>query len=134
MIHDAPSSRLAPHDLVPSAAASGDLLTVRGLRIAFDLDTGILEAVRGIDFRVPHGKTVALVGESGSGKSVVAQAIMGILPKIARISAGQILFDRAGTANGTQNGNGSGVIDIAQQPRSGPVMRSIRGGAISIIF
>src|SRR5262245_3505481 len=102
----------------------GNLLTVRDLKIAFDLDTGVLEAVRGISFRVPHGKTVALVGESGSGKSVVAQAIMGILPKIARISEGQILFDRPD----------SGIIDIAQQPRSGPVMRSIRGGAISIIF
>ena len=115
-----------------------DLLTVRGLKIAFDLDTGILEAVRGIDFRVPHGRTVALVGESGSGKSVVAQAIMGILPKIARISAGQILFDRSGRMNGANGGgngaNGAGIIDIAQQPRNGPVMRQIRGGAISIIF
>ncbi|MEZ5830589.1 MAG: ATP-binding cassette domain-containing protein, partial [Dongiaceae bacterium] len=95
--------------------AAGDLLTVRGLRIAFDLDTGILEAVRGIDFRVPHGKTVALVGESGSGKSVVAQAIMGILPKIARISAGQILFDRPARMNGANGANGGGIIDIAQQ-------------------
>ena len=51
---------------------TGNLLTVRDLKIAFDLDTGVLEAVRGISFRVPHGKTVALVGESGSGKSVVA--------------------------------------------------------------
>jgi peptide/nickel transport system ATP-binding protein len=109
---------------------AGSLLAVRDLKIAFDLDTGVLEAVRGISFRVPHGKTVALVGESGSGKSVVAQAIMGILPKIARISAGEILFDRPGP----QNGNGAGLIDIAQQPRNGPVMRSIRGGAISIIF
>jgi len=119
------------HDLLPR-----DLLTVRGLKIAFDLDTGMLEAVRGIDFRVPHGKTVALVGESGSGKSVVAQAIMGILPKIARIAEGQILFDRSGTQN-SANGlgmNGGGIIDIAQQPRDGAVMRSIRGGAISIIF
>jgi peptide/nickel transport system ATP-binding protein len=116
---------------LPQDALAHDLLTVRGLRIAFDLDTGVLEAVRGIDFRVPHGKTVALVGESGSGKSVVAQAIMGILPKIARISAGHILFDRSRSANGR---NGAGIIDIAQQPRSGPVMRSIRGGAISIIF
>jgi peptide/nickel transport system ATP-binding protein len=123
-----------PQSALPAELASGDLLTVRGLKIAFDLDTGVLEAVRGIDFRVPHGKTVALVGESGSGKSVVAQAIMGILPKIARISAGQILFDRPSSTNGTQNGNGAGIVDIAQQPRNGPVMRSIRGGAISIIF
>src|SRR5215468_2244466 len=104
-------------DVLPPDRLSHNLLTVRGLKIAFDLDTGVLEAVRGIDFRVPHGKTVALVGESGSGKSVVAQAIMGILPKIARISAGQILFDRAGSQNGNGPGNGSGVIDIAQQPR-----------------
>src|SRR5688500_11314810 len=127
------------HDASPADRGGGNLLTVRDLKIAFDLDTGVLEAVRGISFRVPHGKTVALVGESGSGKSVVAQAIMGILPKIARISAGQILFDRTGTANSTQNSNGSGlnaggVIDIAQQPRNGPVMRQVRGGAISIIF
>ena len=123
------------HDASPADPAAGNLLTVRDLKIAFDLDTGVLEAVRGISFRVPHGKTVALVGESGSGKSVVAQAIMGILPKIARISAGEILFDRTGTQNGNGGGlNNGGVIDIAQQPRNGPVMRSIRGGAISIIF
>src|SRR5688572_21233462 len=121
------------HDPPPRELLSHDLLTVRDLRIAFDLDTGILEAVRGIDFRVPYGKTVALVGESGSGKSVVAQAILGILPKIARISAGQILFDHSRTTDG--NGvNGAGMIDIAQQPRNSPLMRSIRGSAISIIF
>src|SRR5919109_2446815 len=114
-------------------ATSHDLLTVRNLRIAFDLDTGVLEAVRGIDFRVPHGKTVALVGESGSGKSVVAQAIMGILPKIARVAGGEILFDRRAGPNGNGAG-GIGLIDIAQQPRSGAVMRSIRGHDISIVF
>src|ERR1044072_2913671 len=124
--HDASSP-----DQIASDPMAGDLLAVRDLKIAFDLDTGVLEAVRGISFRVPHGKTVALVGESGSGKSVVAQAIMGILPKIARISAGQILFDRPNGGNGA---NGAGIIDIAQQPPTAPVMRSIRGGAISIIF
>jgi peptide/nickel transport system ATP-binding protein len=122
-------------DALPHDVMTNDLLTVRGLKIAFDLDTGLLEAVRGIDFRVLHGKTVALVGESGSGKSVVAQAIMGILPKIARITAGQILFDRPNGVTGrTNGGNGSAIIDIAQQPREGAVMRAIRGGAISIIF
>jgi peptide/nickel transport system ATP-binding protein len=129
--HPAPT---LSRESLPADFQRGNLLTVRGLKIAFDLDTGVLEAVRGIDFRVPHGKTVALVGESGSGKSVVAQAIMGILPKIARVSAGQILFDRTGSHNGTAGGPGAGIVDIAQQPRNGPVMRSIRGGAISIIF
>jgi oligopeptide/dipeptide ABC transporter ATP-binding protein len=110
----------------------GNLLTVRDLRITFNLDTGPLQAVRGVNFRVPYGKTVALVGESGSGKSVVAQAILGILPKIAQISGGRILFDNPAKGNG--NGVTRGLVDIAQQPRNGPVMRSIRGSAISIIF
>ena len=119
--------------LLPSP--NGNLLTVRDLRITFNLDTGPLQAVRGVSFRVPQGKTVALVGESGSGKSVVAQAILGILPKIAQISGGEILFDNS--AKGQANGNGlatRGMIDIARQPRNGPVMRGIRGGSISIIF
>ena len=116
----------------PNHGTAGNLLTVRDLHITFDLDTGPLHAVRGVSFRVPHGKTVALVGESGSGKSVVAQAIMGILPKIARISGGEILLDNAARPNG--NGQARGLIDIAKEPRNGPVMRQIRGGAISIIF
>jgi peptide/nickel transport system ATP-binding protein len=113
----------------------GNLLDVRDLRITFSLDTGPLEAVRGVSFRVPHGKTVALVGESGSGKSVVAQAIMGILPKIGNITGGQILFDKKPPTHGN-GGSGAhgGLIDIAREPRNGPVMRAIRGGAISIIF
>ncbi len=107
-----------------------DLLRIRDLRISFDLPEGRLEAVRGVSFRVPAGKTVALVGESGSGKSVVSQAIMGILPRTAQIDAGRILFhdpvlaaDRAET-----------MIDIAGLHPESAEMRAIRGGRISIIF
>jgi peptide/nickel transport system ATP-binding protein len=103
-----------------------DLLNVKDLKVDFVLDGIVIPAVRGVSFRVPHGKTVALVGESGSGKSVCAQAIMGILPKVADITGGTILFDDAA--------RGNGVIDIAQQPRNGPVMQRLRGGSISIIF
>src|SRR3546814_5128744 len=76
----------------PEVANVRDLLRIRELRISFVLPEGRLEAVSGVSFRVPAGKTVALVGESGSGKSVVSQAIMGILPRTARIHAGRILF------------------------------------------
>ncbi|WP_208539199.1 ABC transporter ATP-binding protein [Algihabitans albus] len=101
------------------------LLEVRDLRIAFDLPEGRLEAVRGASFTVPAGGTVALVGESGSGKSVISQAIMGILPKPAVIAGGQILF--------TDPADGE-TRDIAALPPSGPRMRTLRGGRISIIF
>ncbi len=103
-----------------------DLLTVRDLKIDFHVQEGVVRAVRGVSFRVRPGSTVALVGESGSGKSVISQAIMGILPRAARISDGQILF-RDPALPGT-------VTDIARlDPESRP-MRAIRGGRISIIF
>jgi peptide/nickel transport system ATP-binding protein len=108
-----------------------DLLTVKDLRVDFTLDGVVIPAVRGVSFRVPRGKTVALVGESGSGKSVCAQAILGILPKVASITSGEILFDDS--ARSGQKGAGA-IIDIAKQDRSGAVMQRLRGGSISIIF
>src|SRR5471030_117953 len=58
------------------------LLDVRRLRVSFRLDKhSSVEAVKGVSFRVPRNKTVALVGESGSGKSVSALAVMGLLPR-----------------------------------------------------
>ena len=103
-----------------------DLLTVRDLRVHIAVDAGIVKAVDGVSFRIAQGRTVALVGESGSGKSVVAQSIMGILPNIARIVSGEILFadpNRPGT-----------VVDIARLASESPEMRALRGGRISIIF
>ncbi|HVI91136.1 MAG TPA: ABC transporter ATP-binding protein [Dongiaceae bacterium] len=105
---------------------NGNLLEIRDLHIGFKLESGALEAVRGVSFRVPAGKTVALVGESGSGKSVIAQAIMGILPKTARITGGDILFDN--------RAKGGHLVNIAEMPRDGFAIREIRGQSISIVF
>jgi peptide/nickel transport system ATP-binding protein len=69
-----------------------DLLTVRDLKVEFQVHEGVVRAVQGVSFRVPQGGIVALVGESGSGKSVVSQAIMGILPENGRITSGAIVF------------------------------------------
>src|SRR5258707_9778892 len=74
------------------ARRMADLLTVRDLKVSVAVDAGVIKAVDGVSFRIPEGGTVALVGESGSGKSVVAQSIMGILPRIARIDWGDIIF------------------------------------------
>ena len=72
-----------------------DLLRVRDLTVDFFTPAGKLRAVDGLDFRLRHGSSVALVGESGSGKSVTAQAILGILPRVGRISRGEILLTDA---------------------------------------
>ena len=103
-----------------------DLLTVTDLGVEFDVAGGTVKAVDGISFRVPEGRTVALVGESGSGKSVVSQTIMGILPKPARITSGEILF--------RDPLRPEDVVDIVGLDADGEEMRAIRGGRISIIF
>ncbi|TMH71241.1 MAG: ABC transporter ATP-binding protein [Betaproteobacteria bacterium] len=107
-----------------------DLLSIRDLRVYLDVDAGTVKAVDGVSFRVPEGGTVALVGESGSGKSVVAQTIMGILPRIAHIESGEILFREPRISAG---GAGS-VVDLSRLDPRGPQMREVRGGRISIIF
>ncbi len=81
----------------PSARAN--IIEVRDLRVAFDTPGGALEALRGINFRIRERETVALVGESGSGKSVTAQVLMGLLPRVARIAGGEVLFRDPKTGN-----------------------------------
>ena len=58
--------------------AEEPLLVVQDLHVEFSTYGGIIEAVRGVDFSVARGKTLAIVGESGCGKSVTVQSIMGL--------------------------------------------------------
>ena len=56
------------------------LLDVKNLHVEFTTYGGIVHAVRGVDFSVDEGETLAIVGESGCGKSVTVQSIMGLIP------------------------------------------------------
>ncbi len=103
-----------------------DLLRVEQLRVGFTLQGQMQEVVKGVSFRIPAGKTVALVGESGSGKSVNAQAIMGLLPRNGLIIGGRIIFQDAACEGQP--------IDIAALERDGREMRELRGGRIGMIF
>ena len=67
------------------------LLEVSDLRVTFHTRAANVYAVQGISFSVEPGQTLALIGESGSGKTVSAQAVMGILPRTAKVS-GSIRF------------------------------------------
>ncbi len=68
------------------------VLQVKNLYITFNTFSGKVHAVRGVNFDLHKGETLAIVGESGSGKSVTNKAIMGILSKNANIEDGQILY------------------------------------------
>ena len=103
-----------------------DVLQIRDLRVYLEVDAGTVKAVDGVSLRIPEGRTVALVGESGSGKSMVAQAVMSILPRVARYESGEILFHDPKLPGS--------VTDIARLDPEGEPVRAIRGGRISIIF
>lgn len=105
---------------------SQPLLSIRDLTVDFQAAEGKLRAVNGVSFDIPVGKTVALVGESGSGKTVMSQAILGILPRIAAITGGQMLF-----SDPKKPGE---VLDLAAYHDDHPIRRGIRGDRISIIF
>lgn len=70
-----------------------EVLRVDKLSVALPAGGDRALAVEGITFSIAKGETLCLVGESGSGKSIVAQAIMGMLPLQLPVSDGSIVFD-----------------------------------------
>jgi oligopeptide/dipeptide ABC transporter ATP-binding protein len=93
------------------------LLAVRGLTVRIPLQTGEARVVNGVDLEIAAGSTVALVGESGSGKSMLARAVMGLLPRDRMAVSGSIMF------------NG---LELLDQPEA--ELRRIRGNQIAMVF
>ena len=91
-------------------------LSINDLRVTFKTLLGEVQAVRGVSLDVQPGEVVGVVGESGSGKSVSFLAVMGLLPKSAKIT---------GSAK---------VNDIELIGASPKVLRKARGGSIAMIF
>ncbi len=71
------------------------LLSITDLAVAYRTPRGEARAVDGASLEVPPGALVGLVGESGCGKTTLARAVMGVLPRSARIAGGRIAFDGA---------------------------------------
>jgi peptide/nickel transport system ATP-binding protein len=92
------------------------LLEVKDLCVSFPTEDGVVEAVRHVSFSVERGQVLGIVGESGSGKSVTSMAVMGLLPRSARIT-GQVLYD------------GVDLLKLEQKERT-----SYRGNRMGMIF
>ena len=113
-----PNPQLAPTETaVPT-------LTVDNLSVSFSTQHGVVAAVDNVSFSVAPGKTVAVVGESGSGKSVTAQAILGILPRNARMTSGSLRFCNEQDA----------PVDLHALDPMGAGYRDLRGDQMSMIF
>jgi len=94
------------------------ILEVKDLQLSFHTFAGEVKAIRGVNFDLHKGETLAIVGESGSGKSVTTKAIMRLLPESsAEFKSGQILF------------NGKDLTKLSDRE-----MQKIRGKDISMIF
>src|SRR5580704_11870843 len=92
------------------------LLEVNGLSVTFPSEAGAVEAVRGVSYHVMPGEVLGIAGESGCGKSVSSLAVMGLLPRRARIR-GSVRFE------------GEELLGVGDKDLS-----KIRGGRIAMIF
>lgn len=94
------------------------LLDVRGLTVRYEPKRSrAVDAVRDVSFSIEPGEFVGLIGESGSGKTTIGTALLRLLQKPGRISAGEIVYD------GT---------DIAQLDED--ALRPLRWQEISTVF
>jgi oligopeptide/dipeptide ABC transporter ATP-binding protein len=99
-----------------TGSSTGPVLSVRDLTVEFPTDDGVVHAVSDVSFDVQPGETLGIVGESGSGKSVTSLAILGLLPKRARVS-GDVRF------------RGEPILGLEEKQ-----LESLRGARIAMVF
>ena len=92
------------------------VLSVSDLNVTFPTDDGLVQAVRGVSYELHGREVLGIVGESGSGKSVTSLAVMGLLPKTARVS-GSVVFE------------GKDLLKLSEKE-----MNKVRGHGIAMVF
>jgi oligopeptide transport system ATP-binding protein len=98
-------------------SAREPILAVEDLEVRFWTSRGTVHAVNGVSFDIAPGETLGIVGESGCGKSVTSLALLGILPRAGRVTAGSARF------------GGAELTTMSDSQ-----MRDIRGRQIAMIF
>jgi len=93
------------------------VLEVKGLKVHFNTEDGVVHAVDGVSYSVEQGKALGIVGESGSGKSVSSLTVLGLTRSRNATISGEVIFD------------GRNLLEASEEE-----MRGIRGGPIAMIF
>ncbi|HUH88649.1 MAG TPA: ABC transporter ATP-binding protein [Pusillimonas sp.] len=99
------------------ASGCAPVLDIQNLTVDLPASADRPNAVENISFSIEPGKILCLVGESGSGKSVIANAIMGLLPKQLGPATGSIVLQ------------GSHILNAPQAQ-----LRRLRGAAMAMVF
>lgn len=99
-----------------SPTDTAPVLAVQGLVIAYGRHGQFQQAVKGVDFSLAPGETVAIVGESGSGKTSVANAVLGLLPAGGQVQEGRI------------DVMGQNIVGAKER-----VLRQVRGRVIGLV-
>ncbi|HXG29267.1 MAG TPA: ABC transporter ATP-binding protein, partial [Nevskiales bacterium] len=94
------------------------VLDIQNLSIRLPAGADRALAVESASLQLHAGRTLCVVGESGSGKSMIANAVMGLLPRpqVAPV-AGRIVFE------------GRDLLALSERE-----MRALRGSRIGMIF
>lgn len=95
------------------------ILEVKNLRVSYHTYAGEVQSVRGVDFYLDKGETLAIVGESGCGKTVTAKSLM----RLIQTPPGEIKKDSV------INFDGKDVLAMKEEE-----LRQLRGADISMIF
>jgi len=91
------------------------LLTVKNLTVSTEHQSGSINILDNINFNLERGTSLGVVGESGCGKSMMALAIMGLLPDNMTAS-GEVQF-------------GGNLLCLPEKE-----LCQIRGNRISMVF
>lgn len=92
------------------------ILEIKNLNLGFRSEDEFRPALFDVSLSLEQGKMLSVVGESGCGKTMTAMSILGLIPKTARITGGEIWF------------NGENLLNKTQKE-----MQHIRGAKIALI-
>jgi peptide/nickel transport system ATP-binding protein len=98
------------------AGAAPPLLSIERLSVRIDTPRGVVRAVDDVSLALPAGRTLGIVGESGSGKTMLAKAVLRLLPLRAQCS-GAVRLD-----------------GHALHTLSGEALRALRGRTMAVVL